>query len=72
MRVVTLRARGGRWPLLLGAHESIAGGLHKAFERARADGCASLQIFTRSGRTWLSKPLGDEELDAFAKARKAA
>jgi len=58
--------------LLLGAHESIAGGLHKAFERGAADGCQAIQILTRSGRTWLSKPLADVEIAAFSHARKAA
>lgn len=58
--------------MLLGAHQSVAGGLHRAFERGSADGCAAMQIFTRSGRTWRSKPLEHEEISAFKKARRAA
>src|SRR2546429_166744 len=37
---------------LLGAHQSIAGGLHRALERGRALGCQAVQIFTRSARQW--------------------
>jgi deoxyribonuclease-4 len=49
----------------IGAHESIAGGLWKAFARAEADGAESLQIFTKSGRQWAAKPLSDEDVRAF-------
>ena len=35
---------------LLGAHESIAGGLHRAFDRILAVGGESLQIFTANQR----------------------
>lgn len=55
--------------MLLGAHQSVAGGLHKAFERGHADGCAAMQIFTRSGRTWRSNPLEKHEIAAFKQAR---
>jgi len=53
----------------IGAHESIAGGLHLAFERAQADGAESLQIFTKSGRQWAGKPISDEDAHAFRKAQ---
>lgn len=52
--------------LRLGAHESIAGGLHKAFERARAVGCDAMQIFVKSNRAWAVQPLTDEEIMLFA------
>jgi deoxyribonuclease-4 len=51
--------------LLVGAHLSIAGGLHRAFERGRQLGCRALQIFTKSARGWKSTPLGDEEVRLF-------
>lgn len=35
--------------LLLGAHLSIAGGLHKALESAQKLGCNAVQIFTIAG-----------------------
>ncbi|MGE4559346.1 MAG: deoxyribonuclease IV, partial [Desulfobulbus sp.] len=37
---------------LLGAHQSIAGGLHLAFERIARVGGESLQIFTANQRQW--------------------
>jgi deoxyribonuclease-4 len=56
---------------LLGAHQSIAGGLHRALERGRAAGCDAVQIFTRSARQWASRPIADDEVRAFAAARDA-
>jgi len=44
----------------LGAHESIAGGLHKAFGRAQAATCDAVQIFVKSNRSWAVKPLTEE------------
>ncbi len=57
--------------MILGAHESIAGGLSRAFERAAADKAESLQIFTKNARGWKAKPLADEETAAFRAAAKA-
>jgi|YNPBryantNP2012_1023418.scaffolds.fasta_scaffold02885_6 deoxyribonuclease-4 len=51
--------------LRLGAHESIAGGLHKAFDHARTAGCDALQIFVKSSRSWAVSPLSDEEIALF-------
>src|SRR5206468_207946 len=56
---------------LLGAHQSIAGGLHRALERGRALGCQAVQIFTRSARQWALRPLAEDEVRAFAAARAA-
>jgi deoxyribonuclease-4 len=56
---------------LLGAHQSIAGGLHHALERGRSVGCQAVQIFTRSSRQWALRPLGEDEVRAFAAARAA-
>jgi deoxyribonuclease-4 len=55
----------------LGAHQSIAGGLHCALERGRTAGCDVVQIFTRSARQWAARPLGEDEVRAFAAARVA-
>lgn len=49
----------------LGAHMSIAGGLHKAIERAVAAGCGTLQIFTRSSNQWKGKPVSDADAELF-------
>ena len=51
--------------MIAGAHESIAGGLHKSVERALADGCESLQIFNKSSNRWDAKPLTDDEISRF-------
>lgn len=53
---------------LLGAHQSISGGLHLAFERiAQVDG-ESLQIFTANQRQWRAKPLTQEDIQRFRQA----
>jgi len=58
---------------LLGAQQSIAGGLHRALERGRHAGCVAVQPFTRSSRRWegAARPLGEDEVRAFAAARAA-
>lgn len=53
---------------LIGAHESIAGGLHKAFERAESVGCRTLQLFTKSTNQWRAKPLTDEDIASYKTA----
>ena len=49
----------------LGAHMSIAGGLPRAVDRARASRCQALQIFTKSAGQWRARPLPDEEVALF-------
>jgi len=49
----------------LGAHMSIAGGLHLAIDRAVSAGCGVLQIFTRNSNQWRGKPLGDGDCTLF-------
>lgn len=53
---------------VLGAHESVAGGLYRAFERIEKVGGESLQIFTRNQRQWNPAPLTDEEISMFKEA----
>ncbi|MFT5700254.1 MAG: deoxyribonuclease-4 [Desulforhopalus sp.] len=53
---------------LFGAHESVAGGLYRAFERIEKVGGESLQIFTRNQRQWNPAPLKKEEIDLFKEA----
>ncbi|WP_373049025.1 deoxyribonuclease IV [Vulgatibacter sp.] len=56
--------------MILGAHESIAGGPSKAFGRAREHGAEALQIFVKNARGWKAKPLDPSEVAAFrAEAR---
>ncbi len=54
--------------LLIGAHMSIAGGLHLAFPRGEEAGCAALQIFTKNASQWKAKPISDEEARTFRDA----
>lgn len=49
----------------LGAHESIAGGLHRAFDRAQSVGCESVQIFVKSNRSWAVRPLAEKDIARF-------
>jgi len=58
--------------MLIGAHESIQGGFHRAVERAIADGCASVQIFTKAPQIWREPEITEETAAAFRAARKAA
>jgi deoxyribonuclease-4 len=53
---------------LVGAHQSIAGGLHTAFERATSAGCRTLQIFTKSTNQWRAKPLNGEDIANYKTA----
>jgi deoxyribonuclease IV len=55
----------------IGAHESIQGGFSRAVERAVADGCASMQIFTKSPQIWREPTVTGEDVAAFRKARDA-
>jgi deoxyribonuclease IV len=54
----------------LGAHMSIAGGLHLALERGHALGCFAVQIFVKNQRQWAARPMADDEVRAFRAARR--
>lgn len=53
--------------LLFGAHMSIAGEIHRAIERGESIGCSAIQIFTKSNRQWMAKPLLPEHIELFKK-----
>ena len=53
---------------LLGAHESVAGGIELAFERIVDVGGEALQIFTRNQRQWQAPPMKKEEVALFRSA----
>ena len=63
--VITCRNTGKCDMPLLGAHESVSGGLHNAFDHIESVGGESLQIFTRNQRQWHAPPLTREEIKAF-------
>lgn len=54
---------------LLGAHFSIAKGLHHALFEAQRYGCGALQLFTKNATTWKERVLTPEETDRFEAAR---
>src|SRR2546426_7732157 len=54
----------------IGAHMSIAGGLHHALERGREVGCGAVQIFLKNQRQWAAKPLEADEVRMFRAARR--
>ncbi len=56
--------------MYLGAHMSIAGGLHKAVERIMTVNGTALQLFTRNQRQWKVPLLTDEAIHLFAEARE--
>jgi deoxyribonuclease-4 len=51
--------------ILLGAHMSIGGGVHRAIERARSIHCTTMQIFVKNNMQWFARPLQREEISAF-------
>jgi len=56
---------GHKSAILLGAHMSIAGGMHRAIERARSVGCSAMQIFVKNNMQWFARPLTHLEIKAF-------
>src|SRR4029434_6381163 len=51
--------------ILLGAHVSIAGGVHRAIERARSIECSAMQIFVKNNMQWFARPFTRPEIKAF-------
>ncbi|MGH8102221.1 MAG: deoxyribonuclease IV [Chthoniobacterales bacterium] len=51
--------------ILLGAHMSIGGGVHRAIERARSIDCTAAQMFVKNNMQWFAQPLTREEIRAF-------
>ncbi|MBW2569208.1 MAG: deoxyribonuclease IV [Deltaproteobacteria bacterium] len=54
---------------LLGAHFSIAKGLHNALYEAKVLNCTALQIFTKSASTWKERIITEDEIDLFLEAK---
>ncbi len=54
---------------LLGAHFSIAGGLHRALLRGAALHCSTIQIFTKNSNQWKTRGLLPEEVSQFHETR---
>ena len=54
----------------IGAHMSIADGLHLSFGRGKEIGCKTMQIFTKNATRWREKKVTDEETSLFKKAQE--
>jgi deoxyribonuclease-4 len=53
--------------ILLGAHMSIAGGVHTAVERGVSIGCTTMQMFVKNHNQWRGKGLTDEDISTYKK-----
>lgn len=53
---------------LLGAHQSIAGGVEKSLARGQEVGSETIQIFVKTPNRWVSKALAEENVVAFKEA----
>ena len=53
---------------ILGAHQSIAGGYHKAVDIGAETGCQVIQVFTKNTNQWRGKPLTAEDAETFRAA----
>jgi deoxyribonuclease IV len=54
--------------VLLGTHVSVAGGIHKAFERGEQIGCTTMQVFTKNSNQWAGKALTGEDIQSYKTA----
>ena len=57
-------------PLLVGAHISAAGGVHKALYRGQKLGATTIQIFTSNQKQWKGKKIDDKEVLLWKKGLK--
>ena len=55
-------------PARFGAHQSIAGGLHLAFERGQQATCDAVQIFNKSNNQWAARDFSAEDLELWFNA----
>jgi len=51
--------------LLIGSHQSTAGGVDKVFTHGVADECEAIQMFVKSPTRWSAKELTSEEITTF-------
>lgn len=58
--------------LFLGAHMSIAGGVHTAFDRAASIGCTTMQVFVKNNNQWRGAPITAEDIQNYKTAQAKA
>jgi len=54
--------------LLIGAHTSAAGGVHKAILRGQEIGATTIQLFTSNQKQWNGKPIPEDEVARYEAA----
>ena len=64
------RERTGLFMRRIGVHTSIAGGIVRGLERARALGCTTVQIFSHSPRSWAVRDIPPDETAAFVRLKR--
>ena len=64
--------RNPKSEIFLGAHMSIAGGVHIAIERARSIDCTAMQMFVKNNMQWFARPLARDEIRAFLEHQQRA
>ena len=57
-----------RHHLLIGAHVSISGGVHAAFERGTQVGCTTMQVFTKNNNQWSGRAFTAEDIQNYKMA----
>jgi len=57
----------GSSDLLIGAHTSAAGGVHKALLEGKKIGATTIQLFTSNQKRWRGKPISEEEVHHWEK-----
>jgi deoxyribonuclease-4 len=67
-----MRQRRNKKQSLLGAHFSIAKGVHHAVEEAVSYGCNTLQMFTKNANTWKEREISGAEIERFQCSVKAS
>ena len=58
--------------LLIGAHVSAGGGLHRAYERGARIGCTTIQVFTKNSNQWEGRPIADDDIQKYKTAQGKA
>lgn len=58
--------------LLIGAHTSIAGGVHNALLEGASIGATTVQIFTSNQRQWKGRPIPEKEIELWHETMKAS
>ena len=65
-----IRAKKNDRAPLLGAHVSIAGGVHRSVDRAMELGCRAFQIFTKNSNRWREREISEDDAREFRKKVK--